>query len=123
MLAVILASGAPERLSTALSLLVCTAADGEPAHGLVSHGALGALVADRYGEPADVVPAEREPFLRTLRELRALAIELDAVKLWACSAAVSASGLSAAAVEEVLDGVRSTPLFLQATAGARLVVV
>ena len=41
MIAAILESGEPERLYTGLSLLVSAAADGRPARGLVSFGALG----------------------------------------------------------------------------------
>ena len=39
-----------------------------------------------------VVDAEREPFARTLDELRAVAAELPNCRLWACSAAVQATG-------------------------------
>jgi peroxiredoxin family protein len=40
MIAVILESGEPTRIYTALSLLVSTASEGEQARGLVSFGAL-----------------------------------------------------------------------------------
>ena len=109
MLAAILESGEPSRLYTALSLLVSTAAEGEPARGLVSFGALGPLLEGRF-EPA-------------LAELRATAGELENLQLWACAAAVEATGADRAAVERTLDGVMSTPRFLRETAGARLVVV
>ena len=111
MLAAILESGEPGRLHTGLSLLVCTAAEGEPARGLVSFGALPVLLeGDLHGDA-------------TLRELWATARELPDCKLWACSAAMDATGVDRAAVEAVLDGVSSTPRFLRETAGARLVVV
>ena len=42
MIAVILASGSLDRLYTGLSLLVSTAAEGEPALGLATFGALDA---------------------------------------------------------------------------------
>jgi hypothetical protein len=103
MLAVILESGEPSRLYTALSLLVSTAADGEPARALVSFGALPALVAGRF-----------EPHLA---ELWATARQLDDLCLWACAAAVDATGTSGD------FEVMSTPRFLRETAGARLVVV
>jgi len=109
MLAAILESGEPSRLYTGLSLLVCTAADGEPARGLVSFGALRPLLDGRF-EPA-------------LAELRATADELSDLKLWACAAAVDAAGAGREEVEASLDGVMSTPRFLRETAGARLVVV
>jgi len=115
MLAAILESGAPERLYTGLSLLVSTAAEGEPARGLVSFGALGALLTEPDGEAG--------PLGRSLAELRATARELPELRLWACAAAVDMTGASRADVERRLDGVMSTPRFLRETAGARLVVV
>src|SRR4051794_10518792 len=63
MIAVILASGEPERLYTGLSLLVSAAADGRRALGLATFGALETLLADP--EPRD------DAFGRTLAELRA----------------------------------------------------
>ena len=124
MLAAILQSGDPERLYTALSLLVSAAAEGRPARGLVTFGALGPLLADELPEaPPDVVPGEREPFARTLTELRAAAAELPDCHIWACAAAVAATGADPARVEARLDGVMSTPRFLREVAGAQLVVV
>ena len=115
MIAVILASGEPERLYTGLSLLVSAAADGRQARGLATFGALEALLADP--EPRDDV------FGRTLAELRATAAELDDVRIWACAAAVETAGLDRAAVEARLDGVLSTPRFLREVRDAQLVVV
>lgn len=109
MLAAILESGEPTRLYTGLSLLVSTAAEGEPARGLVSFGALGPLLAGRF-EPA-------------LAELRATAGELSDLKLWACAAAVDREQADRDEIARQLDGVMSTPRFLRETAGARLVVV
>ncbi len=109
MLAAILESGDHDRLYTGLSLLVCTAAEGEPARGLVSFGALRPMLEERF-EPA-------------LAALRATAAELDDLELWACAAAVEAVGAERSEVERRLHGVMSTPRFLAATAGARLVVV
>ncbi|HEY7076783.1 MAG TPA: hypothetical protein VH418_15505 [Solirubrobacteraceae bacterium] len=124
MLAAILQSGDPERLYTALSLLVSAAAEGTPARGLVTFGALDALLADEVaGDAPHVVAAEREPFTRTLAELRATAAELDDCRLWACAAAVAASGADPEAIAARLDGVMSTPRFLREVAGAQLVVV
>jgi peroxiredoxin family protein len=123
-LAAILQSGDPERLYTALSLLVSAAADGRPARGLVTFGALGPLLADDVGgEAPDVVAAEREPFARTLTELRSTAAELDDCRIWACAAAVAATGADPEAIAARLDGVMSTPRFLREVAGAQLVVV
>lgn len=124
MLAAILQSGDPERLYTALSLLVSAAADGRPARGLVTFGALGALLADEPpGGAPHVIAAEREPFARTLAELRATAAELEDCRIWACAAAVAATGADPAAIAARLDGVMSTPRFLREVAGAQLVVV
>jgi peroxiredoxin family protein len=130
MIAAILESGEPERLYTGLSLLVSAAADGTPARGLVTFGALGPLLDDALaglalepGAAPDVIAAEREPFAHTLAELREMARELPDCRLWACAAAVEATGADRAAIERRLDGVMSTPRFLRETAGARLVVV
>ena len=128
MIAAILESGEPERLYTGLSLLVSAAADGEPARGLVTFGALPALLDDdlmarALGEATHVANEEREPFARTLAELRDTALALEDCRLWACAAAVAASGVEREQVDARLHGVMSTPRFLRETAGARLVVV
>lgn len=116
MLAAILESGDPRRLYTGLSLLVSAAADGEPARGLVSFGALAPMLADDLGSSGD-------DFERSLAELRDVAGELADCRMWACAAALDAAGLDASAVQPRLAGVMSTPRFLRETAGARLVVV
>src|SRR4051794_22071832 len=115
MIAVILASGEPSRLYTGLSLLVSAAAEGRPARGLATFGALEALLA----EPED----RDDVFGRTLDELRATAAELDDVRIWGCAAAVEAAGVERAEVERRLDGVLSTPRFLREVRDAQLVVV
>ena len=122
MIAVILASGAPDRLYTGLSLLVATAAEGEPAHGLATFGALGALLREELPPPpAEVV--EAAVFARTLAELRATAAELPACRLWACAAALETTGADPEAVAARFAGVRSITRFLRETGEARLVVV
>ena len=103
MLAAILESGEPSRLYTGLSLLVSTAAEGEPARGLLSFGALPVVIEARF-----------EPHLA---ELWSTALELEDLRLSACAAAVDAHGTSGP------FEVMSTPRFLRETAGARLVVV
>jgi hypothetical protein len=130
MIAAILESGHPERLYTGLSLLVSAAADGTPARGLVSFGALAPLLEDeiagwalRSGALADADPGEREAFARTLSERRETALALPDCRLWACAAAVAARGVDRVAVDARLDGVLSTPRFLREVAGAQLVVV
>jgi peroxiredoxin family protein len=130
MIAAILESGELQRLYTGLSLLVSAAADGRPARALLGFGALGPLLDERLLARAlrpeaapDVSDAGREAFARTLAELRDTAIELPDCRIWACAAAVEATGASRAAIEARLDGVLSTPRFLREVAGADLVVV
>jgi peroxiredoxin family protein len=130
MIAAILESGELQRLYTGLSLLVSAASDGRPARALLGFGALGPLLDDRLLARAlrpeaapDVSDAGREAFARTLAELRDTAIELPDCRVWACAAAVEATGASRAAIEARLDGVLSTPRFLREVAGADLVVV
>ena len=130
MIAAILESGELERLSTGLSLLVSAAADGRPARGLVTYGALAVLLDDeleqralRPGGAPHVGEAGRAAFARTLVELRTTAGELEDLRLWACAAAVETAGLDPAALRAPLDGVMSTPRFLREVAGAQLVVV
>jgi peroxiredoxin family protein len=127
MIAVILASGRLDRLYTALSLLVSTAAEGEPARGLATFEALAPLLDDQLLARAlrrEETPALSEPgratFARTLVELRDTAAELPDCRIWACAAAVETTGLEPGAR---LDGVLSTPRFLRETGDARLVVV
>jgi peroxiredoxin family protein len=115
MIAAILESGEPERLYTGLSLLVSAAADGRPARGLVSFGALGPLLAE--SPPGD------DTLSRSLHELRETARELDDCRLYACAAAVELTGADAGQIEARLDGVMSTPRFLREAEGAQLVVV
>jgi peroxiredoxin family protein len=130
MIAAILESGELERLYTGLSLLVSAAADGRPARALVGFGALAPMLDERLFERAlrpaaapDVGDRGRDAFARTLVQLRETAAELEDCRLWACAAAVEATGTPRAAVEARLDGVMSTPRFLREVAGAQLVVV
>jgi predicted peroxiredoxin len=130
MIAAILESGELERVSTGLSLLVSAAADGRPAFGLASYGALGVLLDDelearalRPGAAPHVVPDGRAVFARTLAELRDTALAMEGVRIWACAAAVETTGADRAAIEARLAGVLSTPRFLREVAGAELVVL
>jgi peroxiredoxin family protein len=115
MIAAILESGERERLYTGLSLLVSAAADGRPARGLVSFGALAPLLDD--------APPGDDTFERSLHELRETARELEYCRLYACAAAVDLTGADPARIEARLDGVMSTPRFLREVEGAQLVVV
>jgi peroxiredoxin family protein len=130
MIAAILESGELERVSTGLSLLVSAAVEGRPARALVTYGALGVLLDDDLearalapGGAPHVADEGRAVFARTLVELRAAARELEDVRIWACAAAVQATGTDWALVSERLDGVLSTPAFLREVAGAELVVL
>jgi peroxiredoxin family protein len=130
MIAAFLESGELQRLYTGLSLLVSAATDGRPARALVGFGALAPLLDERLLARAlrpdaapDVAETGREAFARTLAELRDTAIELEDCRIWACAAAVEATGTDRALVEARLDGVLSTPRFLREVAGADLVVV
>jgi peroxiredoxin family protein len=130
MIAAFLESGELQRLYTGLSLLVSAAADGRPARALVGFGALAPMLDERLMARAlrpdaapDVSDAGREAFARTLAELRDTAIELEDCRIWACAAAVDATGTDRGLVEARLEGVLSTPRFLREVEGAELVVV
>jgi hypothetical protein len=125
MIAAILESGRLERLYTGLSLLVSAAAEGRPARGLVSFGALGPMLdPDLLGRAARCeAVADGETFARSLVELRATARELEDCRLWACAAAVELTAASPAAVAEQLDGVMSTAALPARGRGRELVVV
>jgi peroxiredoxin family protein len=114
MMAVILESGEPTRIYTAMSLLVSSAAEGEPARGLVSFGAI-----DQF--KAGLFATHRGVLFDSLREMSALAAELEDCRMWACAAAAEVSAVTQ--VAPPLEGIMSTPRFLKETAGARLVVV
>lgn len=129
-LAVILASADLERLYTGLSLLVSAAAEGRPARGLVTFGALPALLdadLERRALEAGATPhlsdEGRTVFARSLAELRDTAATLGHCRLHACSAAVQTTAARADDLERHLDGVTSTPRFLREAADAELVVV
>lgn len=125
-LAAILSSGEPERLYSGLSLLVSGAAGGERCAGLAAFRGLALLVDPELPrrallpeETPVLAPVGRETFARSLGELRDTALELDGLELYACAASVETMSVDVAR----LDGVLSTPRFLELTGGARLVVV
>jgi peroxiredoxin family protein len=126
-LAAILATGEVEQLYSGLSVLVSTAADGGRCAALASFGALELLIdpnlARRARDP-DMTPSlsapGRDTFSRSLAELRDTALALETLTVWACSASVETMGLSK---DPPLAGVMSTPRFLRATSGARLIHV
>jgi peroxiredoxin family protein len=130
-LAALLATGEPERLYSGLSVLVSTAAAGTPAAALASFGALE-LILDpdlqrRVQEP-EATPslswAGRETFARSLEELIDTAISLEDLTIHACSASMETMGLEPPTVtERGLDGVKSTPRFLEDSAEATLIFV
>ena len=129
MIAVILDSGRLERLYTGLSLLVSAAAEGRQARGLVSFGALEPMLDEQLLGRAlrpeacpGLTRAGRETFARTLVKLRDTAAGLDDCRMWACAAAVEATGTALADVEACLDGVMSTSSFLREVSGSQLVL-
>src|SRR3954453_6016990 len=125
MIAAILESGRLERLYTGLSLLVSAAADGRPARGLVSFGALAPMLAPDLRALAfqSAAVADAETFARSLAELRDTARELEDCRLWACAAAVELTAASEEGVAARRGGAMATPRFLREVAGADLVVV
>lgn len=129
-LAAVLSSGELERFYSGLSVLVSTATDGGRCAALATYRGLGLLLEDdllqRASEP-EATPslswAGRDTFARSLLELRDTALELDGLTLYACAASVETMNLTAAAVEERLGGVMSTPRFLRETGGAALLFI
>lgn len=121
-----LASGEPERLYAGLSLRVSTAVEGERCAGLASFRGLE-LLCDPDLRRRAMAPEQtpglalngRETFARSLDELRDTAFELEPLELYACAASVDTMAVDTSR----LDGVMSTPRFVKATAGARLVAV
>jgi len=122
-LAVVLATDDPVRLYSALSLVVSTAADGARCALLATFRGLELLVAPdlerRASDAGDglFTPAGRDTFARSLAELRDTTLALDTVDAYACSATADTT-----LVETELE-VMSTPRFLRATDGARLLFV
>lgn len=129
-LAAVLATGEAERLYSGLSVLVSTAADGEPCAALAAFRALELMLdpdLPRRAQSPEASPSlswgGRETFGRSLGELRDTALELGNLDVYACSASVETMALTAVQVEERLAGVMSTPRFLREAAGARLIFV
>lgn len=123
----VMSSGEVERLYSALSVLVSAASDGRRCAGLAAFRSLDLLLdADllRRAQEPEATPslswAGRETFARSLSELRDTALELEPLSLYACSASVETMALSPSDVEDRLDGVMSTPRFLQDARGATL---
>jgi hypothetical protein len=130
MIAAILETGDLQRLYTGLSLLVSAAAEGTPARGLASFGALEPLLDEQLAGRAlrpELTPSLSEPgrdtFARSLSELRDAALSLDGCRVWACAAAVEVTRVPRAEIDARLAGVLSTPRFLREVAGADLVVI
>ena len=123
-LAAVLASGEPERLYSGLSLLVSAASESKPCVALATFRALDLMLdASHAADTSELPPGARDRFQRSFAELVEVARELDTVRLYACSASIEAMAVSAAEVESRLDGVMSTPRFLRAADGARLIFV
>ena len=123
MFAAILESGDYARLYTGLSLIVSATSDNRRVMALATFGALPVLLDLELEARAQVahhvIEAEREAFARTLAQLR----DAAAASIWACAAAVQATGADWAVVSERLAGVMSTPQFMREIADSQLVVV
>ena len=129
-LAAIVSTGELERFYSGLSVLVSTAADGEPCAALAAFSGLAVLLDDdlfRRAQEPEATPslswAGRETFARSLLDLRDMALGLYSLSLFACSASVEAMSVTPGAVEERLAGVMSTPRFLRESRGATLIFV
>ena len=130
-IAAILSTGEPERLYSGLSVLVSRAADGAPVAALASFGALELILEPdllRRAQEPDATPslawAGRETFARSLVELVDTALGLDSLTIHACSASVETMAIEAGDLDERgLDGVKSTPRFLQEAGSAALIFV
>jgi hypothetical protein len=90
---------------------------GRPVRGFVGFGALVALAEPSAG--GHVIEPEREPFVATLTQLRDAALALPDCRLYACAAAIQATG----ADHSAFAGMTSMPQFLRETEGAELVFV
>jgi peroxiredoxin family protein len=64
-----------------------------------------------------------ETFVRSFSQLRDLALELDSLRLYACSASVQTLELDTHKLDTRLSGVMSTPRFLAESAGYDLLFV
>lgn len=129
-LAAVLSTGEMERFYSGLSLLVSAAADGARCAALASFRALELLLDDdllQHAAEPGATPslswAGRDTFARSLCELRDTALALERLSIYACAASVETMSLTAAAVEERVEGVMSTPRFLRAVDGATLIFV
>lgn len=127
-LAAVLSTRDPQRLYSALSVLVSSASEGTRCAALLSFGSLE-LVLDpgllQRAATAEATPSltwgGRDTFARSLAELRDAALDLEALDLFACSASTETMGLTEADLGRI-EGIRSTPRFLRETAGAQLVL-
>lgn len=118
-LAAILSTREPERLYSGLSVLVTKAGDGSPCAALAAFGALDLLL--------DPDPAARSEsgvqFGRSFAELVDLALGLEQLRIYACSASVETMDLDRDSLDARLAGVMSTPRFLREHGDAQLIFV
>jgi peroxiredoxin family protein len=119
-LAAVIATDDPPRMYSALSLVVSAAAEGARCAVLLSFRGLelfsSAELERRAEDSGDrlLSPAGRDTFARSLAELRDTVLALDTVDVHVCAATAETT-----LIESDLP-VMSTPRFLRATAGARL---
>jgi hypothetical protein len=123
-------TGICQRLYTGLSVLVAAASDGGHCLGLLTFDALALWLTD---DLEGHFQAQRslcvfsqsgaETFVRSFSQLRDLALELDSLRLYACSASVQTLELDTHKLDTRLSGVMSTPRFLAESAGYDLLFV
>lgn len=97
--------------------------------GLVTFDALELLLSGGVGPEllmqlgGSFSQSGRHVFARSFAALCAQARELEALRLYACSAAVQTLAIDRARIDERLDGVMSTPGFLKLAGSAQIIFV
>ena len=119
-----------ERFYSGVSVLVSTAADGEPCLALASFGGLATFLDEdifRRAQQPELTPSlswgGRDVFARSLLELRDTALEMEALTIYACAASVESMSVTPGSLGGRLAGVMSTPRFLREAGDATLLFV
>jgi peroxiredoxin family protein len=119
-----------QRLYSGLSVLVAAASGGGDCLGLLTFDALALWLSEDIERH---VEAQRtfwmfsqdgaQTFVRSFLQLRGLALELDSLRLYACSASVQTMDLDTDKLDARLNGIMSTPRFLAESAGYNVLFV
>jgi peroxiredoxin family protein len=119
-----------QRLYSGLSVLVAAASDGGDCLGLLTFDALALWLTEDIEHQ---LKAQRsfcvfsqsgaQTFVRSFVQLRQLALELDSLRLYACSASVQTMDLDTDKLDTRLNGIMSTPRFLAESAGYNVLFV